>query len=190
MRRLTFRLLIAALTFVVGVAFAYVWYIRHSSPVAPTKVNQPAPAEIHAPSEQNVYRDGELIVKRDGWEVPDVSSLRVSQRGVWRTTETAAPVNHTMYELAGELLMPKKNFDGTVDPVRKVRVNSLIVFDIGGRRFCYRMLVWDVPAPGESGVGVVFYQTFYDLDGDGKFESWDVSDTLSKPLKMPHWSQK
>ncbi len=52
------------------------------------------------------------------------------------------------------------------------------------------MMGWNVPLPGESGVTVLYYLTYYDLDGDGKFETWDIRDNSLKPLSMPLWVQK
>lgn len=80
------------------------------------------------------------------------------------------------------------NYDGTPDGLRKIMLQSDIdAYDINKRVFCYRTLAWNVPLEGEAGVSVVIYHTYYDLDGDGIFESWDVEDLLQKPLKMPQW---
>jgi hypothetical protein len=52
------------------------------------------------------------------------------------------------------------------------------------------MLGWDVPLGGESGVNALIYHTYYDMDGDGRFEGWDIKDQTIKPLRMPRWIKK
>jgi hypothetical protein len=134
-------------------------------------------------------RNGDIVTKPDGWPIPDVSKLKV-QFGRKKFKQGGQKIYNTGYETiykSDDVLLPKMNFDGTTDPERKVKIYSLVVYDIDKRVFCYRMLFYDVPLKGEAGVGVLVITTYYDLDGDGKFESFDVTDEPMKPLLLPQW---
>ena len=183
MRRLTTGIIIAGITFIIGVTAASLWIIRYRSKT----IHAPAVSKTVQPS---TFRDGDLIIKPDGWPIPDVSKLQISQRrSKWKVAKSPVDVYYTGYK-TDYMHIPKIGDDGIADPVREWSIYELNEYDIGNRKFCYRMKVWDVPLPNESGVGVVYYITYYDLDGDGKFEGWDITDELFKPLRMPQWVNK
>ena len=180
MRRITIGIIIAGVTFIIGLAAASLWIIRHRSNPTPAPV-------VSKPPQPSIFRDGDLITKPAGWPIPDVSKLQIlRQRSRWGIGEYPVAVYYTGYK-TDYMHIPKVGHDGIVDSVREWSVYELSEYDIGNRKFCYRMLVWDVPLENEAGVNAVYYITYYDLDGDGKFEGWDVTDSLSKPLRMPQW---
>jgi hypothetical protein len=131
-----------------------------------------------------VQRAGDSIIKNDGWKLPDISQLKKNGR---RRVEQTPNVYLTAYDMSEPVTTFKNQFDGTVSEKDEIRIRQLFVYDIDGRQFCYRMLYSDVSKPGESGVGLSIYYSFYDLDGDGKFETWALDDRIGKPLKMPSW---
>ncbi|MEP7075866.1 MAG: hypothetical protein ABI878_08645 [Acidobacteriota bacterium] len=151
-------------------------------PVPPQDV--PSPNGVVSPT---VTRDGNLITNSDGWPIPDISSLKtVSRRSKLRSEQAKANVYVTVYDPGG-IEMPRMDLDGTKNSARKVRVEKLSVYDLDTRPFCYRMLYWDVPSQGAAGLTVVIFHTYYDLDGDGKFETWDLADKGSiQPLIIPN----
>ena len=144
--------------------------------------------QVSAQSAPLVTKNGNIITKQDGWLIPDISDLKLQfSRSKFKQGKQKLYV--TGYE-PDDFELSKMNLDGTADSERKIRVYSLKVYDINKRVFCYRMMLYDVPLKGEAGVGVLWYTTYYDLDGDGKFESWDVSDSTLKPLIIPQWAVK
>jgi hypothetical protein len=144
--------------------------------------------QISAQTASLATRSGNIITKPDGWLIPDISKLKLQfSRSKFKQGKQKLYV--TGYE-PDDFELPKMNLDGTADSERKVWVNSLRVYDIDKRVFCYRMALYDVPLKGEAGIGVLWRATYYDLDGDGKFESLDIEDLPTKPLIMPQWAIK
>jgi hypothetical protein len=63
MKKLTVRLVIAAITFCVGVAVAALWLVRHRSPEqTPALVSSPSMAQSALPSARPVSRDEEYAI--------------------------------------------------------------------------------------------------------------------------------
>jgi hypothetical protein len=181
MQRLFLKIFIAAATLLVGIVSVYVWF-------------KPTPQIVDVPRSETpladntlkdeVQRVGDSIIKNDGWKLPDISQFKEDGR---RRVEQKPNVRLTAYDTSKPVTTLKNQYDGTVSEKDEIRIRQLFVYDIDGRRFCYRMLYSDVPKPGESAVGLSIYYSFYDLDGDGKFETWALDDTIGKPLKMPSW---
>ena len=116
-------------------------------------------------------RKSEVITKPDGWKLPDISKLKIlSPRRKEEAFDYGIEVYSTGYK-TNHLQLPAASGNGTADPVMRVTVKELTVYDINDRTFCYKMLVWHIPPKGYQGVGANIYQFYYDLDGDGKFET-------------------
>lgn len=149
----------------------------------------PVRAQIAAPP--LVVRNGDIITNPDGWEIPDTAKLKVesSRRkfSKFKSGKKNLKVHVTRYDTE-DIELSKVNFDGSIDAKRKFFVFNLWAYDVNKRVFCYRLLVGNIPLPGEAGVGVVWYMTYYDLDGDGKFESWDKDGVeMRYTPKIPEW---
>jgi hypothetical protein len=140
---------------------------RHQNPPPDPVVNAPSPS---------VTRDGDLLVNEEGWPLPDVTQCkrkgeRTNVTYPWNARKDIFAITYNPCEIQA----PYINTDGRADPIKRVNIKNVSVYDIEGREFCYRTLLINVPQPGEAWIGVVFYQTYYDLDGDGKYEAWDSS---------------
>ena len=134
-----------------------------------------------------VSKNGGWLTNSKGWVLPDLSKLKVEKRQRFRSVKnTPRKIYITRYDTK-DLVVFVNNADGTPNATDRIMIYSLYVYDANRRSFCYRMKYSMLPKPGEAGVGVLFDYTFYDLDGDGKFESWYLDDTSLAPLKIPDW---
>lgn len=131
-----------------------------------------------------VTRNENLIIKKDGWQIPDISNLKIEgKRAKLKRYKDNPRIYRTSYE-TNDFEMLYMNFDGTADIDRKVIIHNLETFDINKKIFCYRMQAC------LGVVAVIFYKTYYDLDGDGIFETWDIDDSITKSLIIPNWAVK
>jgi hypothetical protein len=175
--------IIICLTLIAAISVIILLLTRHDQ--TPATSLTPESSKIEKEISAN-HNEG-IIINPSGWLVPDISKLKKTEpRFKWKSESHSVNIYATDYETGG-LELPVMNTDGSIDPINKVAVRHLTVFDIDNRAFCYRMLFWYIPPKGLQGVGVVFYHTYYDMDGDGKFESWDTKNNPAKSLKMPKW---
>lgn len=144
-------------------------------------------AQTSAQTTPLVTRNGNIVTKPDGWLIPDVSKFKVEFRN--KFMQDGQKTYQTSYDTKF-IEIPRMYKDGTVDSQRKDMVYTLISYDIDKRVFCYRMRVSELPLEGEQGVGVLWDKIYYDLDGDGKFESWDTAAVIRSPLIIPQWAIK
>ncbi|MDQ4120757.1 MAG: hypothetical protein M3209_04850 [Acidobacteriota bacterium] len=186
-----FALIIAGLILVASAVFvSYLPNLR----VQPSQQHfnqQPLPQQTPTQTEEKqlTVREGDIITKPDGWQLPDVTKLKKPERYKDKRFDYGVDVYRNVYE-TNRLELPLVGYDGKPDAVRKVAVTDLIVYDIKKRPFCYQVVLWNVPLEGEVGVGVVITQFYYDMDGDGRFESWDIASGLNKPLRIPQWAKQ
>jgi hypothetical protein len=185
MQRLFLKIFIAATTLLVGIVSVYVCF--KPTPQIADVPRSESQLVTNTPKSE-VQRVGDSIIKNDGWKLPDISQLKKDERR--QRVEQTPNVYLTVYETGERFITFKNQFDGTVSERDEIRIGQLFVYGIDGRRFCYRMLYSDVPKSGESAVGLSIYYSFYDLDGDGKFETWALNDSIGKPLKMPSWVKR
>jgi hypothetical protein len=140
-----------------------------------------------------VIRKGDLLVKQGGWPLPDVTKCknkgeRSRSKFPWKETKARKDLFFTLYTDC-EFDVPLMNKDGKADPIRKVRIYNIRVYDIQGREFCYTFQYNHVSLPGETLAPFRYKVAYYDLDGDGKFESWDTMHEITKPPIMPEWDK-
>lgn len=148
--------------------------------IAPAFFIYPVSAQIL----RNITQNGDIITNSEGWKLPDISKLTIeNKRTKFRQNKNSPKIYETTYE-TNDFEFPDIDFDGNIKFDRKIVIHELTVFDINKRVFCYRMLAC------ATEVGVVWYITYYDLNGDDIFESWDIAQDLRKPLIIPQWAVK
>lgn len=142
--------------------------------------NKTANASFNAANEVSINVESTLEVNEKGWELPDLTKCRLAGSQVNLNIKSPKPVTQNLYFAKGELLL-----NTGYGPMR---VRLVREFEIEKRKFCYIISVVP-PIPKNSNVSYAPVQTnlvYYDLDGDGKFETKDSRYT-DFPTILPKW---
>jgi hypothetical protein len=141
------------------------------------------------------------VIKYGGWEVPGlVQSRIVTPRTLMRSkTQEAIPVYVAVLEPEEEAVVDTnlyKLLDGKTIYIvpMKFSITRISQYDVDGRIFCYTVFVVRVFADPESksqAYGGQSSLTYYDDDGDGRFETLEQGNIrqLNNP-RIPKWAQQ
>ncbi len=126
------------------------------------------------------FASSNFAVKSDGWEIPNLTKCRRKERQKGNQSKPTA----TVY---GECDMSIE-----VENVGTMRVRDVYEYEFNGHKFCYRIeigsqLVKPDDGPNVSMAGVIISKTYYDTDGDGKFETIDKENSFE--LVIPKWTR-
>jgi hypothetical protein len=154
--------------------------------------------------------DGKKFEKAEGWEIPFLSSsvVKAKRRGNPDSKgKQSAVIAYVDYEPPSEVLTedPLKEVVGTPNFSYKslglLKVTSIREFSVNNRKFCYQVRFQRASVNKETGSrsygGSLFFYSYYDEDGDGKFESLVIDEVNNSGISafglvghIPKWAQK
>lgn len=122
-----------------------------------------------------------LEINQEGWELPDLNKLKIEEKQEKIGIKSPKPVTLKRYFPKVEELLLKTSLG-------EMQVLSVREFEIENRKFCYILTVIK-PKPKDSNfsrAGITTNLTYYDLDGDGRFETHDHR-YGAVPIIFPKW---
>jgi hypothetical protein len=141
----------------------------------------------------------ERVIKEGGWEIPGLAQSEiVDQRHSFKGySEKPVP---QLYVIAFKpsrkviVALPQyffRNDEEMVVRENQIEVRSIEQFDVNKKVFCYvvgGLIVISNKITGESGYAGIFIAVYYDNDGDGKFEAYDLRGVPAPFIpKIPKW---
>lgn len=177
MRRFTVRLIIAFITFMVGVAAASIWFLGHYQsnetqfvpPQSPAAEVKPAPS-AHV----------------NGLEIPGLSKSHITTPR--RRSKLLGSNNIYMTVLSTKEYViadffrygRQENGEFVSDSPKQYGVHQITRYDVAGQPFCYQILA------NPPGIATVIAYEYYDDDGDGRFDRC-VSGRWPRPPIVAAW---
>ena|ERR1044072_1534802 len=166
--KLTLQLLLSVL--VVNIFSCAPGEIKKSESV-PQTISTPNESSQSVSSSSNAKK----YIKEGGWKVPDLNSSR-------RTLTLSKKVNLnnasvrvliTEFEPTTEILTdePFKTINLSIE---LIHINTIRIYSVRGHVFCYRIQADEASKDNKQRTvygGMLFFFSYYDEDGDGKFES-------------------
>lgn len=144
------------------------------------------------------------VVRVKGWDIPGLSNARVSTPR--KAVEVADRPQLEVYETVLTLPKPKTpddlaladlpfyyvQMDNSTLKIREraVRVDSIRKYDYKGKVFCYDVMTTQYnedQSSGRGGLGPAWNVRYYDMDGDGRFETMEAI-TTAIPIRPPDWA--
>ncbi len=121
------------------------------------------PPDTVSKSSKNV--ETSLKINEEGWELPDLSKCEMTEKQVKQKINSPKPVFSNYYR-------PKVKDLLFTTSLGEMRVLGVREFEIEKRKFCY--VIYVTHPLGSRVAGVSTWLTYYDLDGDGKYETKDT----------------
>ena len=133
--------------------------------------------------------NGKRFEKEDGWEIPRLGSGRLEKEYFFQTTtDTGEKIKVAVTDYDTSSPDTEEPFKSIGQSLGLIHVRYVKAFAVDGQRFCYRVQA------NRVGHGSVFPFSFYNEDGDGKFETLllDEKDekgavSFSSPPHIPRW---
>lgn len=134
----------------------------------------------------------DTYVKPDGWEIPAPNELKTGDSGTSHQRSADGdliPITFTNYYPVGEIVTSEP---GSLVGYEfgETKVQSVTSCSINGRIFEYSVLAASIKTSKRAGntgeTGAPFFYRYYDLNGDGLFETL-VTDSSDVPV--PDWAQ-
>ncbi len=151
------------------------------------------PARASRPNGNRVQHVSEdTYVKPDGWEIPAPNELKTGDSGTSHQRSADGdliPITFTNYYPVGEIVTSEP---GSLVGYEfgETKVQSVTSCSINGRIFEYSVLAASIKTSKRAGntgeTGAPFFYRYYDLNGDGLFETL-VTDSSDVPV--PDWAQ-
>ena len=150
--------------------------------------------------QERTFDGGRMFVKAEGWQIPDFSSGEV-ERSTYKTrTKDGRKIDILVgqYDLK-PYIVTDEPFLSIGDNLGKIQIRTIREFRSGSRPFCYKFQVNRVSVDNEANVvisshGVSFFFSYYDEDGDGKFETLVLDEkdaggiiSFSSSPHLPKW---
>lgn len=122
--------------------------------------------------------ESSIKINPEGWELPDLTKCKLVEKRVKQKVNSPKPVFSNFYSPNVGQLLINTSFG-------KMRVLGIREFEIENRKFCYAITITSPSSknPNISNVGTATTLVYYDLDGDGKFESKDSTSVI--PIHFP-----
>jgi hypothetical protein len=130
-----------------------------------------------------------LYKKEGGWQLPDLSQFKIREprHQTKMLPDKPVKVYETIYDPTDSdrvvMIYPLSNESKSFE----TEILQLTVYDWNERTFSYVLQTTPYAPPGGARVTTVSYFSYYDEDGDGKFETLDTTALRRNPLHTPEW---
>jgi len=141
-----------------------------------------------------------VAIRAEGWKIPQVSEGKILQPRHFHPSNKAPSAQIFMTEYKPKQSFTTEVYGLTPEERRILRLNpnqefvfqSIMQYDIGGRIFCYAVLVGILNidrATGSSDFCCTLWSIdFYDKDGDGVFKSLQLGPYYGFNPSVPQWA--
>ena len=150
---------------------------------------------------RNSFDKGQTFIKGGGWAIPSLtpSKTTIFTQKVVTKAKKKVTVTVTDYELQNNIVTDEP-FASIKKDFGQNQYLTIREYKIKNRIFSYKIQVTPVSINKTTGaitsIGGLFYFAFYDEDGDGKFETLALDETISgissfiNPPHIPQWLLK
>lgn len=146
-------------------------------------------------------KHGTKFINEEGWEIPGLlesKKIAIYHPQIQIGSGNYVDMDLIEYRPASQIVTeePFRSLseipDSTVRSFGQINIYDIREYQINGHKFCYRVQANRMFINKETGIssqaGALFFFSYYDEDGDGKFESLELDESgLSDPPNIPQW---
>lgn len=156
--------------------------------------NKTSIENVEVNSQIKTSADGKVYILEKGWAIPNINDAKITtfERELRKQDNTVLKITVDRIVLNSPLISDEP-FSLIDFGFKKIKIIEVKRFAFRGRVFCYRFQFVTVLNTNESGGALSFF-SYYDEDGDGKFESLFLNEvdkygfsTFSNSPHIPMW---
>ena len=161
----------------------------------PTALAKSWPITVQSTHASGVRR----VIKKEGWKIPGLAQSRIAgyRRAFAAHGEAPVQIYVTAFKPIREIVVNTSLYsfpeDGETLVIRQlpISIRSIVRYEVGGKAFCYSIQGVEAlynKRTDTGGYGGEYGFLYYDNDGDGKFESFEIGGhILPFTPKVPTW---